>query len=132
MIRSANPETTIILSANGALTANFESAPLTVEQLTAPTEYVLMPNYPNPFNPSTTIGYTVPGTGSRHEAIGNGWVRLSVYDILGREVAVLVNEKKAPGSYTVRFDAGGLASGVYLYRLTAGGFSQTRTMALTR
>jgi hypothetical protein len=55
-----------------------------------------------------------------------------VYDLLGREVAVLVDEQKSPGTYEVRFDTAGLASGAYLYRLTAGGFVQTRKMILVR
>jgi hypothetical protein len=59
-------------------------------------------------------------------------VRLIVYDLLGREVAVLVNEKKAPGSYQVRFDASGLSSGVYFYRLQSGDFVQTRSLTVLR
>ncbi len=98
----------------------------------APSGMRLEQNYPNPFNPSTTIGYTVPGTGSRHEAIGNGWVRLSVHDILGREVAVLVDEKREPGDYTVTWNAAGLASGVYLCRLTAGDAARVKRMLLLR
>jgi len=81
----------------------------------APIEYSLSQNYPNPFNPVTTIGYTIAGTG--HEALGTSRVKLSVYDMLGREVAVLVNEKKDPGIYNVRFDGSGLASGVYIFRI---------------
>ena len=83
----------------------------------------LAQNYPNPFNPATVVGYQLPVASN---------VRLVVYDILGREVAVLVNEREGPGSYEARFDATGLASGVYLYRLTAGTFVQTRSMILVR
>jgi hypothetical protein len=86
-----------------------------------PSGFALEQNYPNPFNPSTSIRFQVPE---------NGWVTLAVYDVLGREVAVLVDGPKAPGSYLVRFDAGGLASGVYLSRLTCGSFIQTRKMLL--
>ena len=88
------------------------------------TEFSLAQNYPNPFNPSTTIGFRVPGDGSRTSGSdtrnplpGTRTVKLSVYDLLGREVAVLVNEPKAVGEYSVEFDASGLASGVYVYRL---------------
>jgi glycosidase len=84
-----------------------------------PAEFGLEQNYPNPFNPSTRIGYTIAGPG--HEALGTRRVNLSVYDVLGREVAVLVNEEKAPGTYTVQFDGRPLSSGVYFYRLTASG-----------
>ena len=70
-------------------------------------------NYPNPFNPGTTIGYEIGFEGS-----GTGWVKLAVYDILGREVAVLVDQERTAGNYSARFDAHSLASGVYLYRLS--------------
>jgi hypothetical protein len=99
-------------------------------------DFHLQQNYPNPFNPTTTIRYTVGGIrGQGHapsevEGSGVSDIRLSVYDLLGREVAVLVNERKAPGEYEVRFDAGKLASGVYLYRLRAGNVAETRKMCL--
>ncbi len=73
-----------------------------------PSDFALLQNYPNPFNPTTVVRYQLPVVSD---------VRLVVYDLLGREVAVLVDEKKAPGSYEVTFDALGLASGMYLYRL---------------
>jgi hypothetical protein len=88
-----------------------------------PNSFGLSQNYPNPFNSATLIGYTVAGSKA---------VMLAVYDILGREVAVLVNERKAPGSYTARFDASGLASGVYLYRLQAGNFVETKRLVLLK
>jgi predicted GH43/DUF377 family glycosyl hydrolase len=99
-----------------------------------PKVFVLEQNHPNPFNPTTTIRYNVgvvvaPSGVEGHAAIN---VRLAVYDLLGREVAVLVNEKKAPGRYEVRFDATGLASGVYLYGLTAASFLGTRRMVVLR
>jgi len=110
-----------------------------------PTSSGLDQNYPNPFNPVTTIGYTIAGTG--HEALGTGRVRLSVYDLLGREVAVLVDEERAPGSYKVKFDGTRLSSGVYIYRIQvrppdaaigsdsksgAGDFVQMRKLLLLR
>lgn len=88
-----------------------------------PLEFTLGQNYPNPFNPSTNIGFTIADFGR---------VRIAVYDLLGREVAVLVNEHKAPGTYSIRFDASGLSSGVYLYRLTRGRFVQTRKMVVIK
>jgi uncharacterized lipoprotein YddW (UPF0748 family) len=98
-----------------------------------PDAFGLVNNYPNPFNPGTTIGFRVPPA-RRFSGVGAGscWVKLVVYDLLGREVALLVNEKMEPGRYTVRFDASGFASGVYLYRLDAGGFVETRTMILLK
>ena len=85
-------------------------------------DFTLSQNYPNPFNPVTTIGYRVPGIGSfemgtQDPQPGTWHVKLSVYDLLGREVAVLVDEKKVPGDYEVKFSAAGLSSGVYFYRL---------------
>ena len=88
-----------------------------------PTEFTLDQNYPNPFNPATTITYAVPQA-SR--------VRLEVFDMLGRLVAVLADEQKAPGSYTVVFDARGLPSGTYVYRMTGEGFTQTRMLVLLK
>ena len=88
-----------------------------------PDRFTLDQNYPNPFNPRTAIRYHVPVTVE---------VRLVVCDLLGREVAVLAHEQKAAGSYTALFDAGGLASGVYLCRLQAGSFIQMRKMVLLR
>jgi hypothetical protein len=88
-----------------------------------PTAYALEQNYPNPFNPRTGIRYQVPGVSD---------VKLVVYDILGREVGVLVNERKQPGSYEVSFDGSYLASGVYIYRLTAGSFRQSQKMILAK
>jgi hypothetical protein len=87
-------------------------------------------NYPNPFNPATVIRYAIPGAGGW--GLGTSRVRLVVYDLLGQEVAVLVDENKAPGNYEVTFNGAGLASGMYLYRLTADNFVQTRAMLLLR
>lgn len=86
-------------------------------------EYRLAQNYPNPFNPTTNISYVLPKAEN---------VSLKVYDVLGREVATLVNEVKAAGAYTVPFNASNLASGVYFYRLQAGSFVQTKKMMLVK
>jgi hypothetical protein len=88
-----------------------------------PTAYELAQNYPNPFNPSTKI---------RFEVRGSGLVSLKVFDVLGREVAVLVNDNLNAGSYETTFDAKKLASGVYFYKLHAGEFSSTKKMLLTK
>ena len=64
--------------------------------------------------------------------LGSRWVRLAVYDLLGREVAVLVNERKEPGNYSVTWIAGGLPSGVYFYQLTAGGYHAVKKMVVVR
>jgi hypothetical protein len=95
-----------------------------------PQNFSLEQNYPNPFNPSTTISYVVGVAGGQPSAAGN--VRLAVYDMLGREVAVLVNEKKEAGMYTATWNASGMASGVYLYRLTTDGYTASRSMVLLK
>jgi hypothetical protein len=92
-----------------------------------PDEYALLQNYPNPFNPTTEIRYDVAGLSGQSSVVS-----LKVFDVLGREVAVLVNERREPGSYTVQFNASGLASGVYVYRLEAGGFVASKKLLLVR
>jgi len=90
---------------------------------TLPDHCALRGNYPNPFNPGTTIRYELPGA---------SLVRLSVFDLLGREVSVLVNERKNAGSYDVRFDASRLAGGVYFYRMQAGDFVQAKALVVLK
>jgi hypothetical protein len=97
-----------------------------------PAAFSLAQNYPNPFNPSTVIRYTIPGGGGSRNYEEGRKTSLTVYDILGREVAVLVNDAKQPGTYEVLFNASNLASGVYLYRLNAGSFVETRKLCLIR
>jgi hypothetical protein len=95
-----------------------------VEQIDGlPNNYYLGQNFPNPFNPSTKISWQSPV---------NSHQTLKIYDILGNEVATLVNEYKAAGAYNATFDASGLASGIYLYRLQAGSFVETKKMILLR
>ena len=88
-----------------------------------PAVFALEQNYPNPFNPVTRIRYAVPQASP---------VRLEVFDMLGRLVAVLVDEMKAAGSYEIVFDASGLSSGAYLYKMTGERFSQTKTLMLLK
>jgi hypothetical protein len=96
----------------------------------APTEFVLYQNYPNPFNPSTKIEYTIPNV--TLSGIEGSRVQLRVYDILGKEIATLVNEEKPAGSYEVDFDASGLSSGVYIYTLKVNGVSYSKSMILLK
>ena len=88
-----------------------------------PKSYQLEQNFPNPFNPSSVFQYDIPKT---------SFVKITVYDIIGREIRTLVNEMKSPGEYTVVFDARNLASGIYLYRMQAGDFVQTKKLILMK
>jgi plastocyanin len=109
-----------------AMSGSFTATPSGVGEGEAslnPAKYQLQQNYPNPFNPATEIGYAVAGAGN---------VKLVVYNLIGQEMATLVDEKKSAGSYRVRFEASGLASGVYIYRLIADGFTSSRAMVLLR
>jgi len=99
------------------------SVPPTQDGPGLPTHYALSQNYPNPFNPSTTIRYELPKASQ---------VNLSVYDMLGREVSVLVNERREVGVHKVKFDGSYLSSGVYFYRLQAGDFVQTKKFVLSK
>jgi hypothetical protein len=95
-----------------------------------PASFSLSQNYPNPFNPVTIIRFSIP-VGAQHAEPLQG-VQLKVVDILGREVATVVNETLTPGTYQRTFDATGLSSGVYFYRLVAGGFVQTKRLVLLK
>jgi hypothetical protein len=86
-----------------------------------PSQFELYQNYPNPFNPTTNIEYHISHF---------GFVSLTVYDVLGRRIATLVNEFQKPGDYKVQFNKTSLPSGVYFYRLESGSFSETKKMFL--
>jgi hypothetical protein len=88
-----------------------------------PSQFILEQNYPNPFNPSTTIHFSVPSS---------EFVTLKVYDVLGNEVATLVNEEKSTGIYEVNFNAARLSSGIYFYKLQTGNFTETKKMLLLK
>ena len=89
-----------------------------------PEGYILYQNYPNPFNPSTTIKYQIPDD--------NTFVELRVFNILGKELITLVNEKQEPGIYEVEFNSGNLSSGIYFYTLKAGSHSETKKMIVLK
>ncbi len=111
------------------------------ENTTIPNEFILYQNYPNPFNPVTKIKYSIPTTPASHplltkEGIMGRFVTLKVYDVLGNEVATLVDEYKQAGTYEVKFNASDLPSGVYFYQLSIrgnqGNFIQTKIMSLIK
>ncbi|MGB5893259.1 MAG: T9SS type A sorting domain-containing protein, partial [Ignavibacteriaceae bacterium] len=102
----------------------FDGTVVGIEEETAlPTEFALEQNFPNPFNPSTKIKYSIP-TQSK--------VVIKVYDLLGNEIAVLMDEEKSIGTYELTWNAPNLPSGIYFYRLQAGTFVQTRKMILLK
>jgi hypothetical protein len=107
--------------------SNFDtSSVVSVEEIHSgniPEEFYLSQNYPNPFNPTTKIEFRIADF---------GFVTLKVYDILGNEIATLVNEEKAPGIYEVLFNAADMVSGVYIYSLKVGSFKQTKKMILMK
>ncbi|MFO7524772.1 MAG: endonuclease/exonuclease/phosphatase family protein [Ignavibacteriaceae bacterium] len=115
----------------------FEYGPSLEIYVDPPAQFTLEQNYPNPFNPETKIKYSIPIVGTGH-SVGVGLpVILKVYDILGNEIATLVNEEKSPGNYEVQFVVGqdsspDIASGMYFYRLQSDNFSETKKMILLR
>jgi hypothetical protein len=88
-----------------------------------PKEFALMQNFPNPFNPSTTINFDLPKSAD---------VRLSVFDLTGREISLVINQKLEAGTHSVQWNASQLASGIYFYKIRAGEFSQTKKMLLVK
>jgi len=107
----------IVISENGIITSAGE------RKAYMSAEFVLFQNYPNPFNPSTTLTYGLSKT---------GFVSLKVYDVLGREVATLVNQELSVGIFETKFNAANLASGPYFYRLASDGFNKVGKMLLAK
>jgi hypothetical protein len=88
-----------------------------------PDKYILYQNYPNPFNPWTMIKYDIPK---------DGFVTIKIYDMLGREITELVGENEKAGFYSILFNGSNLSSGMYLYKIQAGSYSQTKKMVLIK
>ena len=115
------------------LKSNFTNIPVSIDDEISdltPTSFKLSQNYPNPFNPITKIKYTIPNV-TLSKAEGS-LVSLKVFDVLGNEIATLVNEEKPAGSYEIAFDASALSSGIYLYELRTVSFIQTKKMILLK
>ncbi len=129
------PDSLIVMIASGLLSGQVGTE-LTVDEIgftygftdvsqveEYPKDFYLFQNYPNPFNPSTTIKYSIPSS---------EFVTLKVFDLIGNEVATLVNEDKPAGNYEAKFNAVELSSGIYFYTLKAGNFIETRKMILLK
>jgi photosystem II stability/assembly factor-like uncharacterized protein len=106
---------------------------------TVPENFVLYQNYPNPFNPTTKITFTIPlsplysqPASERERGVGGFLVSLKIFDLLGNEIATLVNEQLSPGTYETEWSASSYSSGVYFYRLTSGDFLETKRMVLVK
>ena len=97
-----------------------------------PDKFKLYQNYPNPFNPTTIIRFQISNSENGKLKMENGVVTLKVFDITGREIATLVKEKLQPGTYEVKFNGSGLASGIYFYTLSAGDFKETKKLVLLK
>lgn len=109
----------------------YYTIPTDVSNITEPFyDFSLEQNYPNPFNPSTKIKYSIPSVALSE--VEESLVTLKVFDVLGNEVTTLVNEEKPSGEYEVVFDAAGLSSGIYFYKLQVGSFTETKKLVLIR
>lgn len=108
----------VIKTTNGG-----ELVPLNIIQSELPKEFLLLQNYPNPFNPLTNLKFLLPVSGI---------TSLKIYDVLGREIQVLVNQHLTHGTYEVQFDGSNLPSGVYFYKLESNSFTETKKMVLVK
>lgn len=125
-VSSANPNPFAVQRIVGGLMKFVDEIPTSTDPegvTSIPTEYALMQNYPNPFNPSTVIGYSIPVAGD---------VSIRIYDVLGKEVMTLVNERKNAGRYEVSVNASNLASGLYVYVLKSGSYAVSRRMMILK
>jgi gluconolactonase len=119
----ADRKTLYITAGTSIYKARLESTGVGEDQGNLPDSYKLNPNYPNPFNPKTTISYYLPET---------SYVQLKIYNPLGSEISTLVDKMQYSGSHTVHFDGSNFASGLYMYTLYAGNFTKTQKMVLTK
>ena len=120
---AAEDEEYSVPASNGYFTLTIDATALSIDALNIPEEFALHNNYPNPFNPITTIRYDLPQESD---------VTLTIYDITGRMVQTLVNESQQAGMKQIIWNVADVSSGVYIYRIQAGGFTQTRKMILLK
>jgi photosystem II stability/assembly factor-like uncharacterized protein len=123
-VQFLDPNTGWIVGGNGTIlkTTNGGVGIKQISEL-VPKSFSLEQNYPNPFNPSTSIRYELPKS---------GFIKLVVFDALGREIETLVNEKQSAGTYEATFDGSNYSSGIYFYKLTTNGFNETKRMVLVK
>ena len=145
-VRPVDGKVVIGTFGKGAFSSKFTTTDIGKDNNEIPNKFILSQNYPNPFNPSTIIKYTIPSiisnssitSGVKSTEISpfsrndNMHVTLKIYDVLGKEVATLVNENQLAGNYSVTFDASNLSSGVYLYKLSVDNFIESKKMILTK
>ncbi len=126
LISGNNIEKQIVITQKGLVTS------VNSEIKSLPKKFELFQNYPNPFNPTTTIKYTIPVGAATHESPLQQHVLLKVYNILGKEIATLVNENQKPGIYKVKFNASNLPTGIYFYTLHYGNISKTKKLIILK
>jgi len=127
-LRSAVPNCTGLFWVDFTITTVFPPTSVRETSFDGPLAFELSQNYPNPFNPTTNFEFQIPN----FSASGGQFVTLKIYNALGEEVSTLMDEQKAPGSYSIRWTASGLGSGMYFYRLKAGRFVETKKMVLIK
>ena len=134
MSQFRDSDKTLVIATHGR--GAFQSqvtVPISVGQISTevPSAYSLSQNYPNPFNPTTVIRFGIPSF-EGYAQRGVGMVQLKIFDITGREIATLINEKLAPGTYSVTWNASNFATGVYFYKLTTDTYTSTKKMVLIK
>jgi len=131
-ISSINNSATFV-GAYGIIKSTRKGSSISIKDISTPlpSSFSLFQNYPNPFNPTTSIKYQIKKLSSPH-ALSGELVQLKIYDILGKVIETLVNEKQSPGTYEVTWDGSNYPSGVYFYKLTAGDFVETKKMILIK
>ena len=112
-----------VVGANGTILRMSNTTGIEDNTIKIPADFVLMQNYPNPFNPSTVIQFAIPTASN---------VKIEIFNITGEVVTTLVDEFRSEGYHVVAFDASGLSSGMYLYRISAGAFVSTKKMILMK
>lgn len=123
---AAGSSGTILKTTNGGLSG------LKPVSKSIPGKFILYQNYPNPFNPSTKIKFSIPPSPSKMERGSGGEVKLIIYDLLGREVTIIVNEKLNPGTYEIEWDGSNYQSGIYFVKLIAGNYTESKKLILLK
>jgi hypothetical protein len=123
MVKGRNADGYVVVGTHGSGVYSASLVTAVDDERSGPYKYLLSQNYPNPFNPSTTISFTLPQSGN---------VNLTIFDAAGREIEEIANKEFSAGTHSINYNAGNLSSGVYLYRITSGTFTQVNKMMLLK